>query len=126
MVTSSALMPVDPAGPRIKELGPGSELRIIVDDDKHARVKLVEDKAKQAGKNGAPITSSAEMFGAELVPGREYLLLGGTRTAIYTWHGCKIQISGPTVQEYDAPNVVMRDYPVAKQCWSREDNVQMI
>lgn len=37
-------------------------------------------------------------------------MLGGTRTAIFSWHGCKVQVSGPTVQEYDAPNVVMRDY----------------
>merc|ERR1712151_365781 len=50
------------------------------------------------------------MGGAELVPGQEHPLLGGTRTAIYTWHGCKVQIIGPTQQEYDAPNVVMRDY----------------
>ena len=59
---------------------------------------------------------------------QDYPLLGGSRTAIYTWHGCKVQVgkcarlenflllslsvqvSGPTVQEYDAPNVVMRDY----------------
>merc|ERR1719183_3124556 len=61
-------------------------------------------------KRGLPVATSAEMFGAELVPGTEILLLGGTRTAIFTWHGCKIQISGPTNQEYDAPNVVMRDY----------------
>eukprot|EP00442_Polarella_glacialis_P028059 CAMPEP_0115133108 /NCGR_PEP_ID=MMETSP0227-20121206/54207_1 /TAXON_ID=89957 /ORGANISM="Polarella glacialis, Strain CCMP 1383" /LENGTH=436 /DNA_ID=CAMNT_0002539139 /DNA_START=200 /DNA_END=1506 /DNA_ORIENTATION=- len=84
-----AHMAMDPTAPRVKALGAGCELRLIVDDDKHARVKL---------------------FGAEMVPGQDYPLLGGTRTAIYTWHGCKIQVSGPTVQEYDAPNVVMRDY----------------
>jgi len=97
----AALVAVDPSAPRIKELGPGCELRIIVDDDKHARVKLVSDQS---------VPASAEIFGAELIPGQDYPLLGGTRTAVYSWHGCKIQVSGPTAQEYDAPNVVMREY----------------
>lgn len=92
---------------RVKELRPGSELRIIVDDDKHARVKLLSDPRQVTTP---PHLSTAEVFGAELVPGVDYPMLGGTRTAIFTWHGCSIQVSGPTIQEYDAPNVVMRDY----------------
>merc|ERR1719401_123751 len=105
-----ALMTIDPAAPRVKEVAPGCELRIIVADDKHARVKLVQEPSHQNPRPGQPVTRSAEIFGAELVPGQDYPLLGGTRTAIYTWHGCKIQVSGPTNQEYDAPNIVMRDY----------------
>lgn len=104
-------MPLDPTAPRVKELSAGCELRIIVDDDKHARVRLVPEPQHplpRPGQTQSP--SSAEIFGAELVPGQEYPLLGGTRTAIYTWHGCRVQVSGPTTQEYDAPNVVMRDY----------------
>merc|ERR1719203_1871818 len=110
--TSTALVALDPAAARIKELGPGCELRIIVDDDKHARVKLVQEEQppQKQRRTTEPVKTSAEIFGAEMVPGHDYPLLGGTRTAIYTWHGCKIQINGPTVQEYDAPNVVMRDY----------------
>lgn len=104
-----AVVQVDPAAPRVRELSERCELRLIVDDDKHARIKLVSEK-QGAPKSGQPVTTSAEIFGAELVPGQEYPLLGGTRTAIYTWHGCKIMISGPCLQEYDAPNVVMRDY----------------
>eukprot|EP00930_Biecheleria_cincta_P002118 TRINITY_DN103162_c0_g1_i1.p1 TRINITY_DN103162_c0_g1~~TRINITY_DN103162_c0_g1_i1.p1 ORF type:complete len:476 (+),score=70.91 TRINITY_DN103162_c0_g1_i1:33-1430(+) len=103
------LMAMDPTAPRVKVLGPGCELRIIVDDDKHARVKLLAEQV-QNPKPGQPVTTSAEIFGAEMVPGQDYPLLGGTRTAIFTWHGCKIQVCGPTVQEYDAPNIVMRDY----------------
>lgn len=108
-----AVTQVAPAVPdsRVKELQPGTELRIIVDDDKHARVKLLGDAQPHGARPGQPaVRTSAEIFGAELVPGQEYPLLGGTRTAIYTWHGCQIQIGGPTVQEYDAPNVVMREY----------------
>merc|ERR1719183_2883529 len=80
-------------------------------------------------KRGLPVATSAEMFGAELVPGTEYPLLGGTRTAIFTWHGCKIRLSGPTNQEYDAPNVVMRDYlscaAVLEQRRQRADDLHL-
>eukprot|EP00439_Symbiodinium_sp_Y106_P079093 s842_g17.t2 len=103
------LMALDPTAPRVKVLAPGCELRLIVDDDKHARVKLLPEQVPNP-RPGQPAETSAEIFGAELVPGQDYPLLGGSRTAIYTWHGCKVQVSGPTVQEYDAPNVVMRDY----------------
>eukprot|EP00927_Polykrikos_kofoidii_P046471 TRINITY_DN40706_c0_g1_i1.p1 TRINITY_DN40706_c0_g1~~TRINITY_DN40706_c0_g1_i1.p1 ORF type:complete len:511 (+),score=84.64 TRINITY_DN40706_c0_g1_i1:107-1534(+) len=106
-----SVLPFDPSAPRIKDLGPDCELRIIVDDDKHARVKLIpESQLKNPQSSGRPVTTSAEIFGAELVPGQDYPLLGGTRTAVYTWHGCRIQVSGPTAQEYDAPNIVMREY----------------
>jgi len=130
--TGAAAQAQDPSAPRIKQLSAGSELRIIVDDDKHAKVKLVpENQPQNSGsqKRGAPVSSSAEMFGAELVPGTEYPLLGGTRTALFTWHGCKIQISGPTSQEYDAPNVVMRDYlgcaAVLEQRRQRADDLDL-
>jgi len=104
--------PVDPSAARVKEIGANCELRIIVDDDKTARVKLLPDSSAASTQPGQrkPVTTSAEMFGAELVPNQEYPLLGGTRTAVYTWHGCRVQISGPTAQEYDAPNIVMREY----------------
>mmetsp|Transcript_41495 Transcript_41495/g.96536 ORF Transcript_41495/g.96536 Transcript_41495/m.96536 type:complete len:465 (-) Transcript_41495:25-1419(-) len=103
------LMAMDPTAPRVKLLAPGCELRLIVDDDKHARVKLLPEQVPNP-RPGQPAETSAELFGAEMVAGQDYPLLGGTRTAIFTWHGCKVQVSGPTVQEYDAPNVVMRDY----------------
>jgi len=130
--TGAAAQALDPSAPRIKELSAGSELRIIVDDDKHAKVKLVPESRPQSSgslKRGAPVSTSAEMFGAELVAGTEYPLLGGTRTALFTWHGCKIQISGPTSQEYDAPNVVMRDYlscaAVLEQRRQRADDLDL-
>lgn len=102
-------MAMDPTAPRVKVISPGCELRLIVDDDKHARVKLIPQQFPTS-RPGQPAEASAEIFGAEMVAGQDYPLLGGTRTAIFSWHGCKVQVSGPTVQEYDAPNVVMRDY----------------
>jgi len=102
-------MAADPTNTRVKVLSAGCELRLIVDDDKHARVQLLPEQVPNP-RPGQPAVRSAEIFGAEMVAGQDVPLLGGTRTAIFTWHGCKIQVSGPTVQEYDAPNVVMRDY----------------
>jgi len=112
---NAALVPAASDASRIRDIAAGCELRIIVDDDKHARLKLLPDQgggraSATATSEGKPPTSSAEIFGSELVPGVDYPLLGGTRTAIFTWHGCRVQITGPTAQEYDAPNVVMRDY----------------
>mmetsp|Transcript_19589 Transcript_19589/g.45556 ORF Transcript_19589/g.45556 Transcript_19589/m.45556 type:complete len:469 (+) Transcript_19589:86-1492(+) len=110
--SSTALVPSGQTAARNKDIAPGCELRIIVEDDKHAKVKLLGDPTQTIPRPGQkpkpPCT--AEMFGAELVPGQEYPLLGGTRAALYTWHGCRIQVIGPTLQEYDAPNIVMRDY----------------
>lgn len=101
---------IDPSLPRVKELRPGSELRLIVADDKHARIKVLGSGPSGPRPGETAVRTSAEIFGAELVPGQEYPLLGGTRTALYSWHGCSVQISGHTEQEYDAPNVVMREY----------------
>lgn len=42
--------------------------------------------------------------------GLDYPLAPGTRTAIFTWHGCTVQVAGTTAQEYDAPNTMMKDY----------------
>lgn len=124
--------PQDPTAARIKQLGAGSELRIIVPDDGHAKVKLVAETQPQTSplqKGGLPPPTAAEMFGAEMVPGTEYMLLGGQRAAIYTWQGCKVQISGPTKQEYDAPNVAMRDYlgcaAVLEQRRQRADDLDL-
>jgi len=90
---------------------------------------LPGEQPQQGSRPGQAVKSSAEIFGAEMIPGQDYPLLGGSRNAIYTWHGCKIQISGPTRQEYDAPNVVMRDYlgcaAVLEQRRQRADDLDL-
>lgn len=90
---------------RAKEIHPSNELRIMVNEDQKASIKILGDppKAKVMPRN-------AEIFGAELVMGLEYPLPPGTRTAVFTWHGCTVQVTGTTAQEYDAPNTMMKDY----------------
>eukprot|EP00397_Hematodinium_sp_SG-2012_P033149 GEMP01035373.1.p1 GENE.GEMP01035373.1~~GEMP01035373.1.p1 ORF type:complete len:459 (-),score=144.35 GEMP01035373.1:557-1933(-) len=91
---------------RAKEINPSNELRIMVNEDQNASVKILGD----APKRKDIMARSAEIFGAELVMGLEYPLAPGTRTAIFTWHGCTVQVTGTTAQEYDAPNTMMKDY----------------
>jgi polyribonucleotide 5'-hydroxyl-kinase len=49
------------------------------------------------------------MFGSELASNIEYTL-SGRKTAIYTWHGCDIQITGSNVVEYVACDTPMQVY----------------
>lgn len=102
-INSSASMQLDNIGKqRTKEIRPGTELRITVapDDDLYLRAH-----------SRIPDTfATAEIFGMELVMGHEYKVQRGTSIAIFSWHGCTIEMRGPTLIEYDASNHVMRDY----------------
>ncbi|XP_074601825.1 protein CLP1 homolog [Brevipalpus obovatus] len=40
------------------------------------------------------VTGLAELFGTELIIGKKYGFFGGTKAAIYTWHGCTIKVTG--------------------------------
>ena len=87
---------------RAKDVKPGTELRITVapDDDLYLRAH-----------SRIPDTfATAEIFGMELVLGHEYKIQRGTSIAIFSWHGCTIEMRGSTVMEYDASNHVMGDY----------------
>ena len=53
---------------------------------------------------------TVELNGRELVVEQDYPILPGTRCAFFTWTGCTIQITGPSVQEFPATNRWMRDY----------------
>lgn len=39
-----------------------------------------------------------------------FVLLAGSQLAVYTWHGCCVELRGSTVQEYDATNATMPHY----------------
>ena len=87
---------------RTKEIRPGTELRITVG---------AEDDLYLRAHSRIPDTfATAEIFGVELVMGHEYKIQRGTSIAIFSWHGCTIEMRGPTIMEYDASNHVMRDY----------------
>lgn len=79
---------------RSHSLQSGHELRAIIPPGQHINVRVVE--------------GSCEEFGRELLPCRDYVTHG--RTAIYTWEGCLLEVKGVALQEYEAPNLGMRDY----------------
>ena len=87
---------------RTKDVRAGTELRITVAND--------DDLYLRAHSKIPDTFATAEIFGMELVMGHEYKIERGTSVAIFTWHGCTIEMRGPTTMEYDATNQSMRDY----------------
>ena len=87
---------------RTKEIRPGTELRMTVAPD--------EDLYLRAHSRIPDTFATAEIFGMELVMGHEYKIERGMHVAIFSWHGCTIEMRGGTTVEYDASNHVMRDY----------------
>ena len=87
---------------RTKDIKPGTELRITV---------APEDDLFLRAHSRIPDTfATAEIFGMELVLGHEYKIQRGTSVAIFSHHGCTVEMRGPTTMEYDASNHVMADY----------------
>ncbi|PYH91779.1 hypothetical protein BO71DRAFT_384906 [Aspergillus ellipticus CBS 707.79] len=67
-----------PAPPSQISLSKGSEWRFEVAFGTTVRVKL--------------LAGTAELFGTELAPSQTYTF-SGTKAAIYTWHGCTLEVS---------------------------------
>ncbi|KAF2198266.1 pre-mRNA cleavage complex II protein-like protein Clp1 [Delitschia confertaspora ATCC 74209] len=83
---------------RTQELPPGTEYRFEVSFSCRLSVKL--------------ISGTAEYFGTELAPNSKdpYLFSEGTKGAIYTWHGCKLELEGEVESEYVAEETKMDTY----------------
>lgn len=84
---------------QIFELGEDEELRVEVDCAKTESVSIEL-------KSGI-----AEMFGTEMVQNTKYTFKTGAKFAIFTYHGCQIQISGKLeVQPYTSKETPMIMY----------------
>ncbi|KXN91403.1 mRNA cleavage and polyadenylation factor CLP1 [Leucoagaricus sp. SymC.cos] len=90
-------MSTQPLSPDTQEwvLKPESEYRFELDPDTSLAIKLVRGKA--------------EIFGAELVPGKYYLFGVECKAAVFTWRGCTIEISQPST-EYVSEDTPMKAY----------------
>jgi polyribonucleotide 5'-hydroxyl-kinase len=55
------------------------------------------------------LTGTAELFGTEISPNTPYTFKG-TKSAIFTWHGCNLEITGDTEGEYMAEETPMVQY----------------
>ena len=77
---------------RTQDLQPNTEYRFEVGFARHLTVKLV--------------TGTAEYFGTELAPATTYTFTG-TKGAVFTWHGCKLELTGDPESEYVAEETQM-------------------
>ncbi|KZF23192.1 Clp1-domain-containing protein [Xylona heveae TC161] len=83
------------AAPVVHEIQKDSEWRFEVAFGSNVEVKL--------------LSGTAEIFGTELAPNQTYTF-SGAKAAIYTWHGCRIQVSGTCQVEYTAEETPMVSY----------------
>ncbi|KAG0346778.1 Cleavage polyadenylation factor subunit clp1 [Podila humilis] len=72
-----------------------NELRLEIDFDTKVKLRLV--------------TGTAEIFGTELGQNVDYEF-SGRKVAVFTWHGCKLQIQGTCSVEYIANETPMVSY----------------
>ncbi|KAL9597140.1 MAG: hypothetical protein Q9219_005362 [cf. Caloplaca sp. 3 TL-2023] len=79
----------------VHELLEGSEWRFEVAFGSKIEVKL--------------LSGSAELFGTELAQKQTYTF-SGTKAAIYTWYGCRIEVAGDCQVEYLAEETPMISY----------------
>ncbi|CAD7932364.1 unnamed protein product [Amoebophrya sp. A120] len=102
----SAAEPREVPRSRRIELDAGTEYRVLVDDKLYDPVTVKVCHSER----GPDPTRTAEIFGKEMVIEQEYSILPGSRSGFYTWRGCTLQITGPTVQEFAAANPQMNQY----------------
>ncbi|XP_018321404.1 protein CLP1 homolog [Agrilus planipennis] len=79
------------------KLDPDSELRFEVESK--------GEKAYVTLKSGL-----AEIFGTELVKGKQYEFLAGAKVAVFTWKGCCLELKGKTDVTYVAKETPMVIY----------------
>jgi polyribonucleotide 5'-hydroxyl-kinase len=81
--------------PRYHNLNPETEFRFECAFNSELTIKL--------------ISGTAELFGTELAPNTDYKFKG-TKAAIFTWQGCRLEIIGATEGEYVAEETPMAQY----------------
>ncbi|KAI4251842.1 MAG: hypothetical protein L6R42_008215 [Xanthoria sp. 1 TBL-2021] len=79
----------------VHRLSEGSEWRFEVAFGSTVEIKL--------------LSGNAELFGTELAQKQTYTF-SGTKAAIYTWHGCSIEVAGECQVEYLAEETPMVSY----------------
>jgi len=99
--TSPSFEPLPAAQPaitRTQDLPAGSEYRFEVSFKGSLRIKL--------------LSGTAELFGTELAPNSKdpYVFSDGIKAAIYTWHGCRLELDGQVESEYVAEETQMNGY----------------
>lgn len=81
------------------------EFKLDADNELRFEVETQNEKVYLTLKSGY-----AEVFGTELVKGKTYEFTFGAKVAIYTWHGCVIEVKGKTDVIYTAKETPMVIY----------------
>ena len=84
--------PPAPAQTRVQTLKANTEFRFEVSFTSTAKIRLV--------------SGTAELFGTELAPNVPFTF-SGSKAAIFTWHGCTLEVDGNTESEYIAEETEM-------------------
>ncbi|KAG4027697.1 hypothetical protein MFRU_028g01190 [Monilinia fructicola] len=93
-VPSAAAVPTAASHTNTHELQANSEWRFEVAIGSSVEVKV--------------LSGTAEIFGTELALNHTYTF-HGTKSSIYTWHGCRLEVTGPC-EEYTAEETPMVSY----------------
>lgn len=84
---------------------PYQEFKLDQDSELRFEVESKNEKVYLTLKSG-----TAEVFGTELVKGKTYEFVSGAKVAIYTWHGCVLELKGKTDVSYVAKETPMVTY----------------
>lgn len=97
-------------------LGPETEYRFELDPGNTLAIKVRSRSVDQVNVrrclkyNFQVLKGHAEVFGAELADGKYYLFGHECKAAIFTWQGCTIEMSLPTLyrRNYNRTNLPVR------------------
>lgn len=78
---------------RTWNLNPQSEYRFELEPSASLAIRLT--------------SGNAEIYGAELAPGRAYLFGGECKAAVFTWYGCTLEVIGRPSTEYTSDETPM-------------------
>jgi polyribonucleotide 5'-hydroxyl-kinase len=95
----------------VHELRAESEWRFEVAIGQKIEVKvsiIIVNGSKVIAKHPKVMSGTAEIFGTELALNHVYTFRG-TKSSIYTWHGCRIEVTG-ACEEYTAEETPMLQY----------------
>ncbi|CAG9565692.1 unnamed protein product [Danaus chrysippus] len=81
------------------------EIKLDPDSELRFEVETKNEKVVLEVKSGY-----AELFGTELVKGKPYEFHTGAKVAVFTWHGCTVELRGRTEVSYVAKETPMVVY----------------
>lgn len=86
---------------------PEGRQQFKLEKDTELRLEIPEGKGKA---ELVLLHGQAEVFGTELIRNKRLTFNAGSKVAVYTWHGCTIEISGPPEWSYVSKETPMIMY----------------